>query len=148
MVKICPVSFRNINQNVSRLNALFTFLFVVGYILSGSIWFVVALIVDFILRLTLEGRINPVIRINVFFLDLLRLPKVMINAGPKIFAARIGLTLAAIGLSLFLVGFNQASYVVLEVLGLFSFLEFAFGLCVACKIYPYALPLNEIKLFR
>ena len=72
----------------------------------------------------------------------------MINAGPKIFAARIGLTLTVIAFLFALFNFNQAATITMAILGFFSFLEFSLGICVACKIYPYALFLNDIKISR
>jgi hypothetical protein len=68
----------------------------------------------------------------------------MINAGPKIFAARVGLILSLLGsILLFSVSF-EAALVVFSILGFFSFMEFALNYCVACKLYPYVLPLNRL----
>lgn len=148
MVKICPVSQRNVNENVSRLNAFFTFVFVIVFLTSGNIWFLPVIIIDFILRLIIEGKFNPIIRFNVLILDYLKSPKILINAGPKIFAARTGLTLTVIAFLFALFGLNQAATITMIILGFFAFLEFSFGICVACKIYPYALFLNELKILR
>ena len=76
MVKICPVSQRNVNENVSRFNAFFTFIFVIVFLTSGNIWFLPVIIIDFILRLIMEGKYNPVIRFNVLILDYLKSPKI------------------------------------------------------------------------
>ncbi len=145
MVKICPVSDRIVNENVSRFNALYTLLFVLGFIFTGNIGFLLILILDFSLRLILKGSFSPVIRLNQFLLEKMNIRKTMINAGPKIFAARIGITLSILGLIFMIPGYKQVSTVTIGILGFFSFLEFAFGLCVACKIYPYALHLNNIR---
>jgi hypothetical protein len=148
MVQFCPISNRTINENVSRLNAFYTFLFAGLYLLSSANIFLAVLIIDFILRLYNEGKSNPVTRMNIYILDKLKVSKKMINAGPKIFAARIGLTLAVMAAILVLAAYYQIAIIVIGILVFFSFLEFAFGLCVACKIYPYALFVNDLKLFR
>jgi len=68
---------------------------------------------------------------------LLPLEVQLINAGPKIFAARIGLILSSVVLKATVFGLNTLALSVAGVLGLFSFLEVAFGFCVACQIYPF-----------
>ncbi len=148
MVKICPVSDRNINENVSRLNATFTFLSGTLYLFTGSFWFLIILLADFILRLISEGKLSPVIKMSYFISENLNFRRIMINAGPKIFAAQIGLLLSVISLIFWIYGFHPASYSVAGILVFFSFLEFAFGFCIACKIYPFALILNDLRQLK
>ena len=143
MVKICPVSFKQINENLSRLNATFTVLMSVLFILTSSPVFVLVLTVDFILRNLLEGRFNPVIRLNKYIIQTVQIPGHMINAGPKIFAARVGLILSLLGAILLFTGNPHISIAIIGILALFSFMEAAFNFCVACKLYPYVLPLNR-----
>ena len=144
MVKICPISERNVNENVSRLNSSFTLAFAVLFILTGSFWYLCAMLVDFALRLFSQGKLSPVIKLNAYLLEVFRIRKVLINAGPKIFASRIGLLLTTVSLVFWIFGFISAATITAGILAFFSFLEFAFGLCVACKIYPYALALNDL----
>ncbi len=148
MVKICPISERNVNEKVTRLNASFTFVLALLFFMTGSFWILIAILTDFSFRLISEGKLSPVIRFNSYLLDNLKVRKNIINAGPKIFAARIGLTLAVVSIAFWFSGLILASQITLGILGFFSFLEFAFGLCVACKIYPYALILNEIGISK
>jgi hypothetical protein len=68
----------------------------------------------------------------------------MINAGPKIFAARVGLILSASGAIALLMGNLPLAMIFAGVLSFFAFLESAFNYCVACKLYPYFLPLNNL----
>lgn len=144
MVKICPVSLKQINENLSRLNATFTVIMSVLFVLTSSPVFVLVLTADFILRNLLEGRFNPVIRLNKYIIQVVHLPRHMINAGPKIFAARLGLMLSLLGSFFLFTGNPQVSVILVGVLALFSFMEAAFNFCVACKLYPYVLPLNRI----
>ncbi len=144
MVKICPISDRNVNENVSRLNSFFTLVFAVLFIVSGSFLFLGVMLIDFALRLFSQGKMSPVIRLNSYLLEVYKAKKVMINAGPKIFATRIGLLLITVSLLLVISGFTAAGAITAGILAFFCFLEFTFGLCVACKIYPYALVLNDL----
>mgnify|MGYP006304087853 CR=1 FL=1 len=143
MVKICPISDKRMNENTSRLNAVFTFLLSVGFLLTAHPVFVLLLVIDFSLRNIYEGRFNPIVRFNRYLTVSLHLPAHMINAGPKIFAARIGLGLAVLSGLFLLVGGMMAATVFISVLAFFSFLEASFNFCVACKLYPFVLPLNE-----
>ena len=142
MVKICPISERTINENVSRLNALFTMVLGIFFLISGSFWFLLAMLVDFSFRLVSEGKLSPIIKLNSLLLENFKIKTVIINAGPKIFAARIGWLLSTFSLVLLLLNMPVTALFTASILVFFSFLESVFGFCVACKIYPYALVLN------
>lgn len=143
MVKICPVSNKRINENLSRLNAIFTFLLSSAFLLTSHPVFILLLVIDFTLRNVFEGRFNPIVRFNRYLTITLSLPAHMINAGPKIFAARIGLGLALFAGLLYITGGSAVGMIPVVILGFFSLLEAAFNFCVACKLYPFVLPLNE-----
>lgn len=144
MVKICPVSARRVNENLSRLNASFTVLISVIFLLTNSPALMLVLVMDFLLRNILEGRLNPITHLNNYLISIIHIPNHPINAGPKIFAARVGLILSFLG-TLFLFSGNELAVLIfVGILALFSFLEAAFNLCVACKLYPYLLPLNRL----
>lgn len=68
---------------------------------------------------------------------LLSLEELFINVGPKIFAARIGLVFSVVILFASATEMHFTALAFAFVLGLFSFLEAAFGICVACKIYHF-----------
>ncbi|MBE0654955.1 MAG: DUF4395 domain-containing protein [Bacteroidales bacterium] len=143
MVKICPVSFNRINENLSRLNASFTFIMSLFFIITQLPVFLLVLVVDFLLRNVMEGRFSPVSQFNRYLIQLIHLPSHMINAGPKIFAARVGLFLSILSFVFFLFGNSDISIVFVGILAFFSLLEAGFNFCVACKLYPFLLPLNK-----
>ncbi|MGC9341517.1 MAG: DUF4395 domain-containing protein [Bacteroidales bacterium] len=144
MVKICPISVKRINENLSRLNASFTLLMSILFLLTWSPFFMMVIVMDFILRNIMEGKLNPVTRFNNYLITVIHIPEHLINAGPKIFAARVGLLLGIAGTFFLFMGNHVAVSVIIGMLGIFSFLESAFNYCVACKLYPYLLPLNRI----
>jgi hypothetical protein len=148
MIKICPISERMVNENVTRLNALFTFVLAILFLVTGSFWFLFGMVLDFSFRLVSQGRHSPLIKVNSYIIEITNIRKVIINAGPKIFAARIGLILSLLSLIFWLSDLNVAAFTTAGILVFFSFLESALGFCVACKIYPYALVLNDIRLNR
>lgn len=137
MVEVCPVNERQINENVTRLNALVTFIVVALFILTPYKWILLFLPVDFALRAWFQGRFSPIGRMNNYLVRSLNLGESLINEGPKVFAARIGLILSALAVISFFAGFTIVAYILGGILVFFSFLEATFGFCVACKIYPF-----------
>jgi hypothetical protein len=101
MLRICPVSEKHVNENLSRLNASFSVICIAALILSKHPVFIFIPFVDFFLRNIFEGRINPIIWLNKRLFDYFSLPINLINAGPKIFAARIGLVLSFVSTLVF-----------------------------------------------
>jgi hypothetical protein len=136
MFKVCPINERQINENVTRLNALVTFIVMSIFMFTPFKWILFFLPLDFALRAWSGGRFSPVGRMNRYLVRSLNLGEILINEGPKVFAARIGLALSALALVSFVAGFNLAAYILGGILVFFSFLEAVFGFCVACKIYP------------
>ena len=136
MTEVCPINERQINENVTRLNALVTFIVMSIFIFTPAKWILIILPVDFALRAWFHGRFSPVGRMNKYLVNSLKLGESLINEGPKLFAARIGLIISALALISFFAGFNPVAYILGGILVFFSYLEAAFGFCVACKIYP------------
>lgn len=134
---ICPISNKRVNERVARLNGFFTVLLIILFRFTGQ-WFIPAfLAIDFLMRSGGLSRFSPISFLSRSILKLLSIDKLLINAGPKIFAARIGLIISSAILVASLTGLNLLALSLAGILGLFSFLEAAFGFCVACEIYPY-----------
>jgi hypothetical protein len=133
----CPVSPKVVNNRVARLNAAFTTLLVILFLLTFNVYIMAFLFADFFLRAIDQSSFSPLAITSKGVLKTLSLKPLMINAGPKLFAARVGLVFCG-GVLVLFVWANPTSFVIVaSVLGVFSFLEAVFGLCVACKIYPF-----------
>ena len=141
----CPVSPKVVSERVARLNATFTVLIIALFLYTSNIFLIGFLAVDFLFRGADRPKFSPLAITSKGFARTFDLRPQMINAGPKLFAARIGLVFSVAVFLLNMAGFGVAPIVTASVLGLFSFLEAAFGFCVACKIYPfvYQLYFNE-----
>lgn len=134
---ICPISDKRVNERAARLNGFFTVSLAILYIYTNQ-WFIPALLsIDFLMRSSALSKLSPIGFLSRNILKLLSVKKLLINAGPKIFAARIGFVINSAVLIASISGFNILALFLAGVLGLFSFLEAAFGFCVACEIYPY-----------
>ena len=133
----CPVSVNKIDENVARFNAAQVTLLIIAAILFQNLFISAFLLVDFILRGVELSKYSPIAILSKFIVKSLKIKSKPINAGPKIFAARIGIVFALAAVVLGVAGLSVASNVVLIVFGICAFLEAAFGFCVACQIYPF-----------
>ena len=134
---LCPISDKKINERVARINAVFTVLLLLTFLITQNILAILFLVVDFLLRSTGHSKVSLLAISSQNIVRWLSVKEYFINAGPKIFAARIGLVLSSLIIISFFLSFTALSFILAGILGLFSFLEGAFGICVACEIYPY-----------
>jgi len=134
---ICPVSDKKVNEKAARINGAFTLLLLIVSGLTQSIIPLVFLTIDFIFRATDYSKYSLIGITSSGLVRYFGLNENIINAGPKIFAARLGTIFCILAIiSVFLNSYGVAISLAV-VLGLFSFLEAAFGICVACEIYPF-----------
>jgi hypothetical protein len=92
--------------------------------------------IDFLLRGTSFTQYSLIGITSKQIVKMLPFETQLINAGPKIFAARIGLTLSSVVMVATALELNVLALIFASVLGLFSLLEGVFRICVACIIYP------------
>jgi len=134
---LCPISEKKVNERVARINAAFTVLLIAGFLLTQNIFIVSFLAIDFFLRNAYLAKYSLVAISSKNIVKYLPVKELLINAGPKIFAARIGLVFSSLILISYILNAKLLAFILAGMLGLFSFLEAALGLCVACEIYPY-----------
>jgi hypothetical protein len=134
---LCPVSDKRVNERVARINGAFTVLLLLSSGFTKSIIPVVFLAADFLLRASDYSRYSLVGISSKGIVRYFGLNENIINAGPKIFASRLGFVMASLIIFFFVLNAYIPAIALGGVLGLFSFLEASFGFCVACEIYPY-----------
>jgi hypothetical protein len=134
---VCPISDQRVNEQVTRLNALFTILLVVMAFVLNSVLLFAFLMADFFIRAFTEMKFSPISYTSHSVRNALSLSVKMIDKAPKIFAARMGFLMSTVIAVLFILNFKTASMVVAGILIFFATLEFAFGICVGCLIYTY-----------
>lgn len=141
---VCPISEEKINEQVTRINALLTVLFVVAGFVFQSVLFFVFLLADFYIRAFTQLKYSPISFVSAKLANALNLNKKPIAKAQKIFAARLGFVMTlAISILLY---FNlvTAAIVIGGILIFFATLEFALAICVGCIIYTYlVLPLYK-----
>jgi len=147
----CPISNKKIDEHVARLNGAFTILFLTIFILTGNVLPIVFLLVDFALRSGEFSRYSPFAFLSRKITGLFYLKPILINAGPKIFAARIGLVFNIAIILFYLLGLNNLSLISTGIFGTCAILESVFGYCVACQFYPLVYKLtfhNKIQKLK
>lgn len=134
---ICPVSDKKINESVARINGGFTIFLLLVSVLLHSVVPIVFLAIDFFLRSSQLSNYSPIAITSKKIVRYFGLTVNIINAGPKIFAARIGFFFSVLIIISFIFNIGLAVAGLTSILILFSGLESIFGYCVACEIYPF-----------
>ncbi|MFB6342107.1 DUF4395 domain-containing protein [Saccharicrinis sp. FJH62] len=137
MEKLCPITFKSVDNNVARLNSSFIIVLFVFFFATGSPVVIGFIFLDFLVRGFWEPAFSPVSRTSKFILSNFQIKPKMINAGPKIFAAQVGTFISGAVLFCSVTGFSTIGCYFAGVLVFFALLESAFSYCVACKLYPY-----------
>ncbi len=134
---VCPISDQRVNEQVTRLNAMFTIAIVVLAFVFNSVLFVIFMMADFFIRAFTEIKYSPVSYVSHYLSNTLNLPVKLIDKAPKIFAARLGFLMTTVIVGLFILNLGMASLIIAGILIFFATLEFLFAICVGCMIYTY-----------
>lgn len=134
---VCPISDQRVNEQVTRLNAMFTIGIIVLAFVLNSVLLFIFLMADFFIRAFTEIKFSPINFASHYMSHTLNLPIRMIDKAPKVFAARLGFLMTTVITGLFIFSFKIASVVVAGILIFFASLEFLLAVCVGCMIYTY-----------
>ncbi len=135
MQESCPIVNERVDEKLIRLNGLVVFIGLFVFVFFSYKWLILFVTADFAIRVFFGVKNSPLCHILKFTLNLSHSKPHLINAGPKKFAAKIGLTLTSMLSLLFIFNFVEAG----QILGIVSLIavgsEVFFNYCVACKIY-------------
>ena len=93
------------------------------------------LALDFIIRAFIKPKYSPLATLARGIVSGLNLPRKMVDNGPKVFAARIGVIFSVVATILYLGNLFYAGSVVLFILLLCAALESFFSFCLGCWMY-------------
>lgn len=136
MNTFCPISTNKIDENIARINGALTLTTIIIFLISNSLVPILLLITDFTLRSAELSKYSLFANISKIVKSLLSIESRVVNSGPKIFAARIGLVFSVLISISFLLEINELTLTLSVIFGICAFLESALGFCVACKVYP------------
>lgn len=137
MNSICPVSHKMLNEPVLRLSAAIIFIILLVFFQTLSIIPIAFLAFEFFIRAIDMGKYSVINFLARNLASAFKIKEKKVNAGPKIFASRIGFFLSVVIISLLLLSYPVMAMVFAGVLVLFTFLEAACGFCMACVVYPF-----------
>jgi len=133
----CPVVYRQIDGNQARLTAAEVTVLLLFSLFTGSEWPAFFLVGDFFLRSGSFAKYSPLAALARLQKHVFGIGSKKVDAGPKIFASRIGLIFSGLLSILAVAEFTAAFQIVAILFVTCTFLEAAFGFCVACQIYPF-----------
>jgi len=134
---ICPVSPERVDENRVRVTALGVVIIMGSYLITGNAVFPAILVVDFFIRAFTHLRFSPLSWLAHHIVNSIGTQPVMIDKAPKVFAARIGMTLTLLTTLGAVFNWYLMSYITGSVLILFAFLECGLNFCMGCWVYTY-----------
>ena len=138
---ICPISSQRLNNSAVRITGFLMAAMIALYAITGSIYFIFALVVDYFIRAATPAPYSPFSWVAAKLVDIFRLGYHPLDKAPKIFAARVGFLFALAAALLYFANPTTSLFVAL-ILMFFALLESVFDLCMGCLVYTYVvLPL-------
>lgn len=134
---VCPISSERMPEHIARLNALFTVLFLVVYVITENLLFPLLLTADFFSRSYLNGKYSFISFASKWVSAQLSITSKQVDKAPKIFAARLGLLFALLLTVLVAFQLFTAALVVALLFAACALLEVVFSFCVGCLIYTF-----------
>jgi hypothetical protein len=131
----CPISTELVNSNLTRTYSFVTLIAISFYVFTPYKEIIFISAIDFIIRIFFGLKYSPICNIIKYILKIGNFQAHMVNAGPKKFAAKIGLIITVLMSMSFLMGLTYTS----AILGTISLTavgaEAIFGFCIACWMY-------------
>ncbi len=137
MKEMCPISFKQVNERAVQINAVLALLSIIIFFFTPYKWIILILSVDFFIRGFLNLSYSFYSAISKIILRIFKIKPLMVNAGPKIFAAKIGFIFCCMIAVSYLLNFQKISLVLGSIFMLFAALEAVLRFCIACKVYPF-----------
>ena len=137
MKEMCPISFSQVNEKVVRINATLSIFSLILFFFTSFKLIILILGIDFFIRGFLDPKYSPYGAISKSILYIFKAEPLMVNAGPKIFAARVGFIFCCLTALSWVLNFEKLSLIIGSIFIFFAALEAIFKFCLACRIYPF-----------
>ena len=135
MKNSCPIVNERVDENLIRLNSGIIFTTLILFVFTPAKWLIIPITLDFAIRIFLGVKKSPVCIALKAALNTLSVEPCMINAGPKRFAAKLGLGFSLVITTLYLSHFTEAATIAGGIMTVIVGLEAFLGYCVGCKMY-------------
>jgi len=137
MNKICPVSYQQVNERVAQSNAILVIITMIVFAFTPFKLIIGIMLLDFAVRGFIKPAYSLYSAISKTIVRVMKIKPIMVNADPKVFAAKIGFLFTGTIAVTYILGYLGVSTILGGILVLFAVLEAVFRFCMACKIYPY-----------
>lgn len=131
----CPVSFVQVESNVSRISAFIVASLIISYMLSSNIIILYFVGVDFVTRLFCNKNFSLVFVTARFIKNRLNIEDTFTDSGAKRLAAYFGLLFTALLIAGHFLNLPMFSFVTALVFVTCALLDVIFDFCLGCKIY-------------
>lgn len=131
----CPLNFKQVDENLFRINALFVSFLVLLYLFSEIMPIMLFLVLDFVIKLFFEKLPSPLTFLSQRVKKLFHIEDLLIDGGAKRLAGFFGLFFMLLLLGTYFLHSFPVSLVVAALYLLCSSLDILFGFCIGCKIY-------------
>ena len=131
----CPMSFKQVDSNVSRLTSLLVASLVIAYLLYNDVYILYIVAIDFFMRLFVTKESSVLKMIAVGVKEFFSFNDKFVDSGAKRLAGYFGL----IFVFMLIIAHYYASYsITLAIAAIFlscSLLDVFLNFCLGCKIY-------------
>ena len=135
MTKSCPVSLRQIDANIARINSFFITIGVIAFIFTSMAIFPILLAIDFFIRLFLKPKYSYIIFLSKVVKRFFHIDTKMTDQAPKRLAAFFGLFFTICISLASILEYKDISFGFSYILLFCSSLELFFNYCLGCQIY-------------
>lgn len=135
MSSSCPLNFKRVDENSSRLNALFVSSLVILYLYTSLVSLLFFLLLDAIVKLFVDETYSPLHRMSKFLVKIMKIKNRWVDGGAKRLAGFFGLSF----IILLIIGDYLDIWVISLAFGIVflscSLMDVFFSFCIGCKIY-------------
>jgi len=131
----CPLNFKQVDENLFRINALFVSVLVLVYLYTQMLPIMLFLVLDFSIKLFFEKRTSPLTFLSQGIKKMFHIEDFLIDGGAKRLAGFFGLFFMLLLFGTYFVHSLTLSLVIAVLYLLCSSLDILFGFCIGCKIY-------------
>ena len=131
----CPLNFKPVDSNTSRISSLLVASFVILYLITLHEFILIFLIMDFSAKLFIKKELSIIYNIASSLRHLFKIQEKLTDGGAKRLAAMFGLIFVV---SLLLTHIFNLAILSLVIAGIFltcSLLDVFLNYCLGCKIY-------------
>lgn len=131
----CPMSFKQIDSNVSRFTSFLVSTLLILYLLTNQVFLIYIVAIDFIIRLFIKKDSSPIHLIALGIKELAAIKDKPVDSGSKRLAAYFGLAFAIMLIIAYYADVYLATLIISIVFLSCSLLDSLFNFCVGCHIY-------------